>query len=74
MVDALYCMATILACVAISEFAVPGMMTISILFRALFPLGIVHQLPTVSLPWRIHLALRRRPAHPLRQPSPLSPR
>lgn len=73
MVDASYCMATILAFVAISELAVPGMVMISILFRALFPLGIVHQPPTALLPWRIHPTLRRRPAHPLRQPSPSSP-
>lgn len=55
------------------KFAVPGVMMILYLFRALFPLSIVHQQPTASRPHRIHLALRRRPAHLLRQTSPLSP-
>lgn len=53
------------------KYAVPGVMMILFPFKALFPLGIVHQPPTVSRPQQTQLALRQ--AHLLRQPSPLSP-
>lgn len=59
---------------AISDFAVLGMMTNLLLFRAVFPLSIVHHPPTASPLQQIRLALRHRPpVHLLRQRSLFNP-